>query len=163
MILLMRYWRETLIIILAAWCIGLFVAHERRVEQRGVAKEKTRVADSVIKVVTPQLARVDTLVVRDTVRVRVAVNRVTALHDTVLRHLTDTVLVKEFVTRADSAAKACTELSGDCAAFRAFATQKMAALQSKVDAAPAIVVKSCVAPGLVSGLVGLAVGYVAHR
>lgn len=116
---------------------SVFVARrDHRIAAEAVAQERSRQADSVLRVVTPQLALVDTRVVHDTVKVRVAVERVRLIQDTLLHHLTDTLLVKEYVTRTDSAMHACTELSQDCAAFRDFATRKIAALETKIAAAP---------------------------
>ena len=56
-----------------------------------------------------------------------AVDRVRTIRDTVLAQLTDTVRVKEYIARTDTALHACSELVDNCAAFRAFAIQKFAA------------------------------------
>jgi DNA topoisomerase IB len=161
--LLLRYWRELTIAVLIT--AGMTECHRRDVALRaaGVALERARVADSTLRAIAPKLARVDTQLVHDTVRVRVAVDRVVTLRDTVLAHLTDTVLVKQFVTRADSAAQACVELSSSCQAFRAYATQTIAALEAKAAAAPAISRRSCVTQDVVALLLGAAGGYAAHR
>jgi hypothetical protein len=53
------------------------------------------------------------------------------LHDTVLAHLTDTVLVKTFVATADTQARVCTEVTNDCAAFRVAANQEIATLKAQ--------------------------------
>jgi len=161
LLLVVKYWREAAIGALVLALIASCVARDHRIAATAVAHEKARVADSTIAVVAPKLAQADTLVVHDTVRVRVAVDRVVALHDTVLQHLTDTLLVREFVTRADSAAHACTELANDCAAFRAYATQKIAALETKSQVAQVITMRSCVEPAVVSGGIAGILGFIA--
>jgi hypothetical protein len=105
--------------------------HRAEADRIALAGREYRVADSVSRALAPKIARVDTLVVHDTVKVRVAITRVATLTDTVLHHLTDTVLVKEYVARSDTALKACSELSHDCAQFRSFAIQKFAADSNK--------------------------------
>ncbi len=162
MILLLRYWREAALAVLIVAVMAACHARDNALKAEGIALERSRVADSTLKAIAPRLARVDTLIVRDTIRTRVAVDRVVTLRDTVLTHLTDTVLVKEFVTRADSAAKACVELSTDCQAFRALATQKIAALESKLSLVP----PSRRRPWgslVLSFALGAGAGYVAHR
>lgn len=136
--LLLRFWRESLIAVLIVGLIASCVSRDHRIAARAVAQEHSRQADSVLGVVTPRLAKVETLFVRDTVKVRVAINHVTVLRDTLLLHLTDTVMVKEYVARTDSVVQACTELSNDCATFRSLATQKIAALETKLAAQPAM-------------------------
>lgn len=151
---------------MAALALGLMAACHARdnaLKAEGIAVERYRVADSTLRVVTPQLARVDTLLVRDTVTVRTAVNRVRTLRDTLLVHLTDTVLVKQFVTRADSAAAACVELVTDCSAFRAFATQKIAALESKLNVAPSMKKDRHLGSDVLKFSAGVAVGWFAGR
>lgn len=54
---------------------------------------------------------------RDTVWLR-AKARVDTLRDSVLTRLTDTVYVREYVTRTDSALRACSALADDCRQFR---------------------------------------------
>lgn len=129
-----RFWREAVIAALALALVASCEARDHRIAAVAVAQTKSASADSVLRVVTPQVAIHDTAVVHDTVRVRVAVDRVQQLHDTVLAHLTDTVLVREYVSRADSAARACVELANDCAAFRASATAEIAAWKAKAQA-----------------------------
>lgn len=161
--LLLKYWREALIVALVIALMAACHARDDRIAQRAVAQERARQADSVLTVVTPQLRHADTVLVHDTVRVRMAVDRVTMLHDTVLRHLTDTVLVKAYVTRADSAVQACTSLLNDCAAFRTYATQRMQALEAKAAAAGAVPAPSRTTPFVVGVLLGVAADYAAHK
>lgn len=161
--IVLRFWREALIV---AVVLALGVTVQRwktALRNQGIAEERYRVADSTLKAVTPKLARVDTLVVRDTVKVRVAINHVVTMTDTVLHHLTDTVLVKQFVTKADSAAKACSELSNDCQAFRAYATQTINALNQKLAAAPQAKPVHHFAQDILWFTLGAAGGYLAHR
>jgi hypothetical protein len=160
---LLKHWREDIIATLLVVVVVLFVQRDHRLIASGEAKERTRVADSTLAVVTPQRLKVDTLIVRDTVRVRGAIAATQAIHDTVLHHLTDTLLVKEYVAKTDTALAACSELSHDCAAFRASATQEIAAWKAKANAAPMIVTKSCVAPSVVTGLLAAGAGYLLHR
>jgi len=161
--LLLRYWQIGLAV--AAVAFGAVMWHEHNVAEveKGVAQERYRVADATVKAIRSQLVHTDTLVVRDTVKVRVAVDRVVTLRDTVLSHLTDTVLVKQFVTRADSAAKACVELSNDCQAFRAYATQTIKALEQKVTTAPVAKPPHHLAADVLWFTLGAAGGYFAHR
>lgn len=159
----LKYWKAGIVALAILVTLGAIHARDVANVDRGKAIEQARVADSTLKAVKPQLTRTDTLVVHDTVRVRYAISLLDTLRDTLLTHLTDTVLVKEYVTRADSVAKACTELSNDCAAFRAYATQTIAALQSKANAAPREIKVSCIESNLVSGAIGAAAGYFARR
>lgn len=161
--LLLRFWREAAIVVLALALIGSCHARDHRIAASAVAKEQSRQADSTLRVVTPRLARVDTLFVHDTVVVRPTLARIITLRDTVLQHLTDTVLVREYVTSSDSAAHACTDLLNDCAQFRIDATASIAAWKAKALAAPQIVVKSCTQGEVVSGVLGVAVGYLGRR
>ncbi len=161
--LALKYWQTGLVG--AAIVFGGIMWHEHNVAEveKGQALERIRVADSTLKAIRPAMARVDTLLVHDTVKVRVAINHVVTMTDTVLRHLTDTVLVKQFVTRADSAAKVCSELSNDCQAFRALATQQIAALNVKLAAQPKATSRSCTVSNVLVGMLGAGVGYLAHR
>lgn len=65
------------------------------------------------------------VVEHDTVTLRHTVTQYQTVHDTVLRHLTDTVTVKEFVQAADTAIHACQRALGDCA-------QETAALRAEL-------------------------------
>lgn len=161
--LVLRYWRELTIGAAVVLLMAACHARDNALKATGIAVERARVADSTLAAVKPQLARAETLIVHDTKTVRVAVDRVVTLRDTVLEHLTDTLLVKTFVTRADSAAKACVELSNDCQAFRAFATQTIAALEAKVRVAPIATPAHRRARDLLTLSVGVGLGWVAHR
>lgn len=135
-VLLLRFWREASIGALVLIVVAACHARDVAIAERGRALERVRVADSTLAVVRPALTRVETKLVRDTVRVRVAVDRLVTLRDTVLAHIHDTTIVRTFVTRADSAASACLALSNDCQAFKAYATQTIAALESKLTVTP---------------------------
>ncbi len=162
MLLALKFWKEGVIALLVVVLMAACHARDNALKAEGIAVERYRVADSTLKVVTPKLAHVDTLLVHDTVKVRRLVTSVETLHDTVLAHLTDTVRVKEFITKADSAAKACVELSNDCQAFRAFATQKIAALESKLSVAPPTTSRRW-GSLVLSFALGAGAGYLAHR
>lgn len=157
------YWREAAIGALAVTLVASCHARDVALQQRGRAEERARVADSTLKAVKPQLARAETTLVHDTVRVRVAVDRVITQTDTVLAHLTDTILVKSYVQTADSAAKACSLLVTDCARYRDYAEQTIRALEAKVAAANAMPKKSCTLPTVGGMLLGAGVGFVLNR
>jgi hypothetical protein len=123
----------------ASYCAG--DRHRGEADRIANADVAYRIADSISRSLAPKLAHVDTLVVHDTVTVRVAIDRVVTLRDTVLQHLTDTMLVKQYVARTDTALHACSELSDDCAQFRALAVQKFAADSNKF-----IAFKASIAP-----------------
>jgi hypothetical protein len=136
MLPLLKYWREFAIV--AAIGVLLLAWQKHNADERalGALRERTRVADSTIAAHAKPLIIAETLLVHDTLKVKVAINHVTTFTDTVLRHLTDTVVVKEFVAKADSAAKVCTELANDCATFRREATATIDALRQKLAAEP---------------------------
>lgn len=161
--LLLRYWKEAAIVGLVLGLVAMCHARDNALVQRGQALQRAHVADSTLRAVTPKLARVDTLLVRDTVRVPHLIAKVDTLRDTLLTHLTDTLLVKEYVTRTDSAINACSDLLGDCTAFRVYATTTIQALRDKLSAQPAIVTKSCVPSNAVSVLLGAAGAIVYDR
>lgn len=60
-----------------------------------------------VAVLAAEVARVDTIRVRDSVAVVREVVTVDSLRDTLLLHLTDTVKVKQFITRVDTLKLAC--------------------------------------------------------
>lgn len=161
--LLLRFRSEIIIGVLLIAIGVLWHSLTVSLTDRGIALERARVADSALKVITPKLARVDTLVVHDVPRVIHAAARVDTLRDSVVAHLTDTLIVKEYVARTDTALKVCRELADDCAQFRVFANQKIAALESKLNVAPIIDNHHRVISNLLWGAVGAAVGYEAHR
>lgn len=134
--LILRFWREAaigaLILVLVASC----VTRDHRIAAAAVAQEHSRQADSVLRVITPQLALVDTKVVRDTVTIRREIARQVTLRDTLLEHLTDTVRVKEFVRAADSVQHACSDLANDCVEFRRIAQLRFDAYEAKLKALP---------------------------
>ncbi len=165
---LATHWKTSavvaLILTVGGGCAALWVQRDHALIAKGAAEERARVADSTLKVITPRLARVDTLLVHDTVKVRLAVDRVVTIRDTVLHHLTDTLLVKEYVARTDTALHACSELLGDCATFRALATQKISALEAKLAAQPAAMApRSCTVSNVVWGVLGAGGGYFIGR
>lgn len=158
MVLALRFWREGALVLALLGLWGLWGARDRALVERGKALERYAVADSALRATAKQTARTDTLIVHDTKTVRQTIARVDTLRDTVLAHLTDTLVVKEFVTRADSALKACTELANDCATFRTLANQRFAAYEAKLAAQPAMVVRSCTGKAMVTLVIGGVVG-----
>lgn len=155
------YWREAAIVGLVLALLVAFRARDNALVARGQAQEQARVADSTLHALKPVLARTDTLVVHDTLRVTRLVPKLETLRDTVLSHLTDTIIVKQYVAVADSMRQACSELTHDCAAFRQNAQATIRALEAKL--AVQVPKRSCVMPSLVSAGVGLAGGFLLHR
>ena len=161
--LLLRYWHWVAIVALVAFGWAEWTAHNRALVREGQAQERARVADSALAVLRPQLARTDTILVRDTVRLTKLLPALQVIHDTLLQHLTDTVKVREYIEKADSTVRACTDLMSSCAVFRSQATATIAALEAKVRAVPVAQPRSCVSTGAVSGLVGVGLGFLAGR
>jgi len=168
--ILLKFWKESLLVLLAVALFAMWRSREKALVAKGVAQEKSRVADSILKVVTPKLAKADSAVLRGTVTVTQFVDRWST--DTAWR--TDTVYVAgdtmpriavpvATVVRNDSTIKACNELRLDCTAFRAFANDKIAALETKLAAQPAAERRSCTVPMILSGLVGAVGGYTMPR
>lgn len=163
--MVLKHWRilgSVLLLGIGITSVTVLV-HERdaALVARGTALERVRVADSTLAVLRPQLTRVDTLVRHDVKTVLAQVSHTDTLRDTVLAHLTDTVLVREFVTRADSALYACTALAHDCETYRATATATIAALTSKLSVPVAIrpPAASCRVETGVWGILGALSGY----
>ena len=172
--LLLKYWQGGVAVVAILGFVAMCHARDTALTERGeareraraadsVSRERARAADSVLRVTAGRLARVDTLLVRDTVTVRRTIARVDSLRDTLLVRLTDTLVVKEFIARTDSALQACSALAGDCAAFRSIAQQRFAAYEARIAAMPALQAKSCVVPSLVTGVLGAAAGWLVKR
>lgn len=60
-----------------------------------------------IDTLTLRIAQVDTVRVRDSVRVVRTVHALDTIRQTVLDHITDTVIVKEYIARTDTLRAAC--------------------------------------------------------
>lgn len=159
MIALLKWWREFALVALLAALLYAWHAHNLALIGQGKAIERARVADSALAVLRPALARTDTVLIRDTVRLTRLTTTLQTIHDTVLTHLTDTVLVKQYITTADSTVRACTDLLGSCTIFRRQALATIAALEVKVAAVPIAVPRSCVSTGAVSALVAAGVAF----
>lgn len=155
---LIRYWQGAIIAVLFISGVAMFKARDRALVERGKAIEQARLADSVLAVTRVNLAHVDTFYRRDTLRFVTLKARVDTLRDTVLTHLTDTLLVKEFIAREDSTIHACTEALGDCAKFRTIAEQRFAAYEVKLRAVPIASSHSCVMSDVLWGAIGLGAG-----
>jgi hypothetical protein len=161
--IVLRYWREALIGALVIALMGACVSRDHRIANGAVAKEQSRQADSVLRVVTPQLYHTDTVFVRDSIKVRVALDRERVIRDTLLLNVHDTVLVKQYIQQTDSTIQACSDALNTCALYRTEATATIAALRAKVASAPVINVKSCAVQDGVFALLGAGLGYMAHR
>lgn len=159
--MLLARWRETMVVVAVIAGLAAWRARDRALEARGVALERARVADSTLAAITPQLARVDTVLVEQIRTVPKVIVATDTLRDTVLTHLTDTVLVERYVHVADSAVRACHALLVGCAAYRELSQQKIAALEAKLAAVPPV--RGCRSTGAVAALMGVAAGYLIPR
>lgn len=168
MMLALRFWKEALLVALAVALFAMWRSRERGLVERGRALERARVADSILAVVTPKLARADSAVLRGTTSVMKYVDRWrtdTAWHTDTVRVPGDTTpriaVPAPTVVRNDSTIKACSELARDCAAFRLFAGQKIAALETKLANQSVAQPRSCTVPMIVGTVLGAAGGYAA--
>jgi hypothetical protein len=137
--LLLRYWKAGLIVLLAFACVAFAQQWHAATIAKGEAIERARTQDSVVAAQAKQLAHVDTLVVHDTVRLTRLIARTDTLRETLMQHLADTVLVKQFVTQAEAEQRACVDVKNDCAAFRLSAADEIATLRAQAHPAPIIV------------------------
>jgi hypothetical protein len=161
---MLKNWRTSLLVVAGLVIVGQIAVWRHALIEEGKAIARVQQLDSLLAQNKTALARVDTLVVHDTLRVTATRLRVDSLRDTVLTHLTDTVLVKEFVARTDTALKTCTELSNDCAAFRRLAQQRFDAYEAKLKEQPVAVARSCIASNITTGiLAGLVTHFVLRK
>lgn len=137
----LKYWPIAAAALLAIAIVLAWRSALNARELAGKAKERIRVADSVIAANKATLTRTDTAILHDTKTVVAYVDRYHA--DTLWRH--DTVRVAgdtsvriaiptATLALTDSTIRACRQLADDCAAFRLSANATMAAQQSKIDA-----------------------------
>jgi hypothetical protein len=152
--LAIRYWRETLLVVLVVTAVGLFKARDRALVERGRAVERARVADSVLTVAKAAFRRSDTVLVTKLVPAKAAAARVDTLRDSVLVHLTDTLVVKEYIEKEKEAARMCTDALGSCEIFRRDAKATIAALENQLALQPAVTVatRSCTTSNVVWSL-----------
>lgn len=163
-LVLLRFWKEGLIAALAVAFMVACHARDNALQARALADERRRQADSILTSLKPQEAKAETLFVRDTIRLTRRFAQFDTIRDTVLHHLTDTVVVKQFITRADSLAQACTELAKDCATKIRLAERRAEILQQLLhEQQPVKIATSCVQSNVIVGVIGAAVGYLAHR
>ncbi len=157
--LLLKFWQPSLVAV--ALGFGALMWHEHNVAEvdRGVALERARVADSTLKSLKPLTAKAETLFVHDTVKLSRLVSHTDTLRDTVLKHLTDTVIVKAYVQASDSTIRVCRSVVTDCQAVQALLRQQISTLEVKLAAVPVAQPRSCVNTGLVSGLLGALGGF----
>lgn len=167
MIYFLKYWKAGLIAILVVTAIVLFKQRDTALVQRGKALERTRVADSTLKVLRPMLLRYDSALIAstarlatrlDTARVRVRVQRDTVWLPT---GKPGVVVSVEEMQETETTLAGCSLVVQNCEAFRRTANATIASMQAKLDAQPTIVARSCTVPILVSGTLGLAGGYLA--
>jgi len=138
LLLLLKYWQYAALASLLAF--GAFEWHEHNTAEqaKGRADERARVADSTLKAVHQQEARVDTVYRRDTVTLTRTVRQTLALRDTVLQHIHDTALVIRYVAQTDSTLHVCTETASTCAVKLGLKDQEIAALNAKLAALPSV-------------------------
>ena len=132
--LLGSYWREALICAVLAFGVIGWRKHNADQQAIGAAREIIRVQDSTLKARKPLVARYDTAIVHDTVKLNRILMRLASIHDTVTAHITDTVFVKAYIAATDSTVKACRELSADCEQYRQNASAVIAAQDVKIRA-----------------------------
>ena len=139
--LLLRYWREAVIVALVAFLMLECHARDEGLIAKGKAEQRAHVADSLLAVAAPAKARAETTLVHDTLRLSrllIAANVDTAWrHDTlhVPGDSTPRVAVPiRTVAWWDSVGSACSALAHDCLAFRDSANAVIAALNQKLAA-----------------------------
>lgn len=130
--LLVRYWKIAAIVALAGVATVLWRRHDAAQQALGAARVRIRAQDSALAVGLRELAKVETLYVRDTVLVTRLATRTITLHDTVLAHLTDTVAVRSYIETADSAAHACLDLLQRCNERNRLAVERFAVYDAKI-------------------------------
>jgi hypothetical protein len=90
---------------------------------------KTAAARTEIVRLTHEKRVVDTLIAHDTLIFTRTLKVEVAAHDTVLKHLSDTVYVLRYIAAADSTIKACTLVVSDCARRAAIDDSIIAAMK----------------------------------
>ena len=163
--LLLRYWRESVIILALLALAGALHARDVSNRELGAARERNRVADSVIVANNSKIAHVDTVYRVDTMRLRVAVTHTTTLRDTLFQNIHDTTVVLRYIAAADSTIQACTEALHTCEQTKALLTEQRDAWKAKALAVPVLSPSHhSLVSNLLWGVVGASVGYYAgHR
>lgn len=136
--LVQRFWKQGAILVLIAVLLTVYRGQLIAAKRAGIAEERIRSADSTIAVLEHRIPAAETVYVRDTIRIRTTVPQLLTLHDTVVQHLTDTVLVLRYVTAADSALHACSDLVSSCETTRRLLTADRNAWKSKYEALTSI-------------------------
>lgn len=150
--LLLRYWQAAALVAALSFAGVEWHRHNVAEVDKGVAIERARVADSARKVIALQLAQVETVYVRDTIRQTRTLRRTAELRDTLLLHLTDTVRVKEFIAQTRKDSTACVEAANSCATKLRLKDQEIATLTSQLGVQPALHKASHVGFGATVGL-----------
>lgn len=135
MIRALTYWREGLIAVAVLAIVGACHSRDVAIRERGIAEERSRVADSLLTVNATELVRVDTVYRRDTLRLTHTITTTQTLRDSLLVHLTDTLTVTRYIASSDSTIAACTETVLTCNQFHALALQRFALDSQKLRAA----------------------------
>ncbi len=130
--LLLRYWKASAVALVVVFVVAMIMSWRHALINEGRALQQLAHADSVLATTKTQLKHTDTVFMRDTVRLARARLRVDSLRDTLLLHTTDTLLVKEYVARTDTALKACSDLEDTCARFRVQAQARFDAYELKL-------------------------------
>lgn len=135
--LFLRYWKEGVMVLLVLTVVGFCRARDRAVGDRRVAQDRAHVADSTLKVIAQLKLRAETTYIHNTKRLVVHTARVDTLRQTVLQHLHDTTVVKEYVVATDSALKACSDVRQSCDERHRLDALEIAQWKTKAQTAPA--------------------------
>lgn len=161
--LAVRYWQAALIVALLGFGVIQWKRHSAALVREGQAIERVRVADSTLAVLAIQQRKVDSVYVRDTLRFTRWRDSVAVQHDTVLAHLTDTLIVKEFVRVADSTLASCSDLFRSCQVRASVLEAQLTQERSKLAVAPLTSPRSCTGANAVWGLLGAGAGFLGAR
>lgn len=131
------FWKPVVVFAVVGVLTALLVHNDRdRLREEGARAERDRQAAAVVKHVKPEVAKAETVFVRDTVRLWKIVTRWDTAYVDVVKHLTDTVYVKAALATADSAIKACSLTVLDCGVLRARQDTLIQALTVRLANAP---------------------------
>lgn len=132
--LVLAHWKNVVIVAAVLTMVGFCHARDQAIADRAVARRDLAAVNHALDSTAALKRGIDTLVVHDLKTITRTIASVDTLRDSVLKHLTDTVLVERFVTRTDSALRACSALANDCAAFRSLTATREAAFEAKIHA-----------------------------
>lgn len=131
--MIFKFWRESLLALSAALLLGTWMSYRRALIMRGQAMEAARVTDSLLKANAVQITKVDTVLVEHLAKVPFVISKVDTLRQVVREHLTDTLVVKEYIEKTDSALQVCRSLTDECSTFRTLAQQRFSTYEQKIQ------------------------------